>query len=63
MSSDVPKIKKKKKIFFVNMGAKLSKRYSSYKSQLKVLKFLPNFPAIGPHKTIFWIFEIWVSFF
>ena len=32
---------------------KLSKRYS-YKSQPKVLKF----PPIGPHKTIFGIFEI-----
>ncbi len=40
------------------MGAKISKRYSSYKSQPKVfklfLKFLPN----GPHKSMFGIFEI-----
>ncbi len=41
------------------MTAKISKRYSSYKSQLKVfqlflLKSLPN----GPHKTMLEIFEI-----
>ncbi len=39
------------------MGAIISKRYSSYKSQPKVFKpfldFLPN----GPHKTMFGVFE------
>ncbi len=40
------------------MGAKISKRYSSYKSQPKVSKlfliFLPN----ASHKTTFGIFDI-----
>ncbi len=58
----------KKKIFFliflrilfvfVNMGAKISEHYSSYKSQPKVLKLSLNFLANGPHKTAFGIFEI-----
>ncbi len=42
------------------MGAKISKRYSSYKSQPKVLKLLLTFPPNGPHKIalgIFWNFE------
>ena len=46
---------------FVNMGpigAKISKCYSSYKSQPKVFKLVPNFPPYGPHKTTFGIFEI-----
>ena len=32
-----------------SMGAKISKRYSSYKSQPKVLKLVLNFPPNGPH--------------
>ncbi len=40
------------------MRAKISKRYSSYKSQPKVLKFVLNFPPNGPHKIAFVIFEI-----
>ena len=40
------------------MGVKLSKRYYSYKSHPKVFELLLNFPAIGPHKTTFGIFEI-----
>ncbi len=32
------------------MGVKISKRYSSYKSQPKVLKLVLNFPPNGPHK-------------
>ena len=39
------------------MGANISKRYSSYQSQPKVFKILPNFPPNGPHKTTFGIFE------
>ncbi len=34
------------------MGAKISKRDFSYKSQPKVLKLVLNFPPNGPHKTI-----------
>ncbi len=40
------------------MGAKISKRYSSYKSQPNVLKLVLNFPPNGPHKTAMGIFEI-----
>ncbi len=40
------------------MGAKISKRYSSYKLQPKVLKLFLNFPPYGPHKSMFGIFEI-----
>ncbi len=40
------------------MGAKISKRYSSYKLQPKVLKLVLNFPPNGPHKTTLGIFEI-----
>ncbi len=40
------------------MGAKISKRYSSYKSQPKVFKLFLNFPPNGPHKSMFGIFEI-----
>ena len=39
------------------MGVKLSRLYSSYKLQPKVLKLLLNLPPIGPHKTTFRIFE------
>ncbi len=63
---------KKKKIefftiFFTNfsfsltcdpMEAKISKRYSFYKSQPTVFKLLLNFLPNGPHKTMFGIFEI-----
>ena len=51
------------------MGAKISKRYSSYKSKPKVFKLFLNFPANGPHKTTFgirnlenWILRIFFSF-
>ncbi len=40
------------------MGAKISKRYSTYKSQPKVFKLFLNFLPNGPHKTTFGIFEI-----
>ncbi len=40
------------------MGAKISKRYSSYKSQPKVFKLFLNFLPNGPHKRMFGIFEI-----
>ncbi len=40
------------------MGVKISKRYSSYKSQLKAFKLFLNFLPNGPHKTTFGIFEI-----
>ena len=40
------------------MGVKISKRYSSYKSQPKVFKLLVNFPLNGPHKTEFGNFEM-----
>ncbi len=40
------------------MGAKISKCYSSYKSQPKVFKLFLNFLPNGPHKTMFGIFEI-----
>ena len=33
------------------MGAKISKRYSSYKSQPKVFNLFPNFLRSGPHKS------------
>ena len=39
------------------MGAKISKRYSSYKSQPKVLKRFLNFLPNGHHNTAFGIFE------
>ena len=39
------------------MGAKVSKRYSSYKSQATVFKLLLNFLPNG-HKLGFWVFEI-----
>ncbi len=40
------------------MGAKLSKSYSSCKSQPKAFKLFLNFLTNGPHKTTFGIFEI-----
>ncbi len=40
------------------MGAKISERYSSYKSQPKAFKLFLNFLSNGPHKTTFAIFEI-----
>ena len=40
------------------MGVKLSKRYSSYKSQPNVLKLALIFSHNGPHKTTLGIFEI-----
>ncbi len=39
------------------MGAKISKCYSSYKSQSNVLKLLLNIPPNGPHKST--VFEFW----
>ena len=45
------------------MGVKVSKRYSSYKSQPKVLKRVLNFPPNGPHKATLGIFEILSSWF
>ncbi len=39
------------------MGAKIPKRYSSYKSQPKVFKLFLNFLPNGHHKTTFGIFE------
>ena len=35
---------------------KISKRYSSYKLQLKVYKLVLDFPPNVPHKTTFWDF-------
>ncbi len=40
------------------MGAKISKRYSSYKSQPKAFKLFPNFLPNSPHKTSLGIFDI-----
>ena len=40
------------------MGVKFSKRYSSCKSQPKVLKLVLNFPPDGPHKITMGSFEI-----
>ncbi len=40
------------------MGAKISKRYSNYKSQPKAFKLFLNFLPNGPYKTTFGIFEI-----
>ncbi len=40
------------------MGVKISKRYSSYKSQPKVLKLVLNFPPNGPNKILLGIFDI-----
>ncbi len=40
------------------MGVKITKCYSSYKSQTNVLKLVLNFPPNGPHKSMFGIFEI-----
>ncbi len=45
------------------MGAKISKRYSSYKSQPNVLKLVLNVSPNGPHKTTVWIFEIFNFWF
>ncbi len=39
------------------IGAKISKRYSSYKSQPKGFKLSLNFLPNGPHNTTFGIFE------
>ncbi len=41
-----------------HMGAKISKRYSSYKSQPKGFKLFLNFLPNGPHKSMFGICEI-----
>ncbi len=38
---------------FVNMGVKISKRYSSYKLQPRVFKLFLNFLPNGPHKSSF----------
>ncbi len=43
------------------MGAKFSKRYSSYKSQLEVFKLFLNFLPNGPHKTTFETLGSWFS--
>ena len=40
------------------MGAKISKRYSSLKSLLNLLKLFLNFLLSGPDKSTVWIFEI-----
>ena len=40
------------------MGVKISKRYSSHKSQPKVFNLVLNFLHNVPHKTKFGIFEI-----
>ncbi len=40
------------------MGAKISKRNSSYKSQPKAFRLFLNFLPNGPHETTFVIFEI-----
>ena len=40
------------------MGAKISKRYSSYRLQPKAFKLFLNFLPYGPHETTFGIFEI-----
>ncbi len=40
------------------MGVKISKRYSSYKSQPKVFKLLLNFLPSCPNKTTLGILEI-----
>ena len=40
------------------MEVKLSKRYSSYKSQPKGFKLVLNFLPNGPHKITLGIFEI-----
>ena len=39
------------------MGAKISKRYTSYKSQPKLVKLFLNFLPNGPHKIMFGTFE------
>ncbi len=39
------------------MGAKISKGYSFYTSQPKVLKLVMNFPPNGSHKSTFGIFD------
>ncbi len=41
------------------MGAKISKRYSSYKSQSDVFKLFLNFRPNGPHKTTFGSLKFW----
>ena len=40
------------------MGVKISKRFSSYKSQPKVFKVALHFPVNGSHKITLGIFEI-----
>ena len=46
------------------MGAKISKRYSSYKLQPKVFKLVLNFLPDGPHKTMFGIWTVkWLRSF
>ncbi len=40
------------------MGAKISKHYSSYKSQPKVFKLFLNFLPNGHYKITFGVFEI-----
>ncbi len=40
------------------MEVKISKRYSSYKSQPKVFKLVLIFPPNGPHKNTFGLFEV-----
>ncbi len=40
------------------MGAQISKRYSSNKSQPNAFKLVLNFVPNGPHKIAFGIFEI-----
>ncbi len=42
------------------MGAKISKRYSSFKSQPKVFKLFLNVLPNGRHKTAFGVFQILV---
>ncbi len=42
------------------MGAKISKRYSSYKSQPKAFKLFLNFFPNDPYKTTVGIFEIFM---
>ncbi len=44
------------------MRVKISKSYSSYKSQPKAFKFFLNFLPNGPHKTTFVVFEMVLRF-
>ncbi len=39
------------------MGVKISKQYSSYKSQAKFFNLFLIFPPNGPHQTTLGIFE------